>query len=139
MIRRPPRSTRTDTLFPYTTLFRSAAAPKLVFFLGADEADFSKFDKSFKVFIGHHGDRGAHHADVVLPGASYAEKSGTWVNLEGRVQRGERAVFPPGDARDDWTILRALSEVMGHTLPFDTIEELRADIDRKSTRMNSSH
>src|SRR3546814_6621473 len=54
-----------------------AAAPKLVFFLGADEADFSKFDKSFKVFIGHHGDRGAHHADVVLPGASYAEKSGT--------------------------------------------------------------
>ncbi len=107
-----------------------AAAPKLAFFLGADEVDFSAFDKSFKVYIGHHGDRGAHHADVVLPGASYAEKSGTWVNLEGRVQRGERAVFPPGDAREDWTILRALSEVMGHRLPFDTLEELRANMGR---------
>ncbi|MFA5962983.1 MAG: NADH-quinone oxidoreductase subunit NuoG [Sphingomonas sp.] len=103
-----------------------AAKPKLVFFLGADEVDFSKFAKSFKVYIGHHGDKGAAVADVVLPGASYAEKSGTWVNLEGRVQRGERAVFPPGDARDDWTILRALSEKLGTVLPFDTIEELRA-------------
>ncbi|WEK43038.1 MAG: NADH-quinone oxidoreductase subunit NuoG [Candidatus Sphingomonas colombiensis] len=98
---------------------------KLAFFLGADECDFAKF-AGFKVYIGHHGDNGAHHADVVLPGASYAEKSGTWVNLEGRVQRGERAVFAPGDARDDWTILRALSEKLGKTLPFDTIEELRA-------------
>ncbi|MEG3146939.1 NADH-quinone oxidoreductase subunit NuoG [Sphingomonas sp. RT2P30] len=103
-----------------------AAKPKLVFFLGADEVDFSNFADSFKVFIGHHGDKGAAVADVVLPGASYAEKSGTWVNLEGRVQRGERAVFPPGDARDDWTILRALSEKFGTVLPFDTIEELRA-------------
>jgi NADH-quinone oxidoreductase subunit G len=103
-----------------------AAKPKLVFFLGADEVDFSNFAKSFKVYIGHHGDKGAGVADVVLPGASYAEKSGTWVNLEGRVQRGERAVFPPGDARDDWTILRALSEKLGTVLPFDTIEELRA-------------
>ncbi len=103
-----------------------AAKPKLVFFLGADEVDFSNFARSFKVYIGHHGDKGAGVADVVLPGASYAEKSGTWVNLEGRVQRGERAVFPPGDARDDWTILRALSEKLGTVLPFDTIEELRA-------------
>ncbi len=103
-----------------------AAKPKLVFFLGADEVDFSKFAKSFKVYIGHHGDKGAAVADVVLPGASYAEKSGTWVNLEGRVQRGERAVFPPGDAREDWTILRALSEKLGTVLPLDTIEELRA-------------
>ena len=62
----------------------------------------------------------------MLPGASYAEKSGTYVNLEGRVQRGDRAVFPPGDAREDWTILRALSAVIGHTLPFDTLDELRA-------------
>ena len=91
------------------------------------KCDFSQFG-GFKVYIGHHGDRGAAHADVVLPGASYAEKSGTWVNLEGRVQRGERAVFPPGDAREDWTILRALSETMGKTLPFDTLEELRADM-----------
>ncbi|TPG54625.1 NADH-quinone oxidoreductase subunit NuoG [Sphingomonas glacialis] len=105
-----------------------AAAPKLAFFLGADEVDFSKFAGSFKVYVGHHGDKGAAAADVILPGASYAEKSGTYVNLEGRVQRGERAVFPPGDARDDWTVLRALSAVLGKTLPFDTIEELRANM-----------
>ena len=97
---------------------------KLGFFLGADEVDYSQF-AGFKVFVGHHGDTGAHHADVILPGATYAEKSGTWVNLEGRVQRGERAVFPPGDAREDWTILRALSEVLGHTLPFDSLAGLR--------------
>ncbi|WP_448664362.1 NADH-quinone oxidoreductase subunit NuoG [Sphingomonas sp. CJ20] len=104
----------------------AAAAPKLAFFLGADEVDFAAFAGSFKVFIGHHGDKGAHHADVILPGATYAEKPGTYVNLEGRVQRAERAVFAPGDAREDWTILRALSEKLGVTLPFDTFEELRA-------------
>jgi NADH-quinone oxidoreductase subunit G len=100
---------------------------KLTFFLGADECDFTRFG-GFKVYVGHHGDRGAHHADVILPGASYAEKSGTWVNLEGRVQRGERAVFAPGDAREDWAIFRALSEQLGATLPFDTLEELRANM-----------
>jgi NADH-quinone oxidoreductase subunit G len=105
-----------------------AAKPKLGFFLGADEVDFSKFADTLKVYVGHHGDKGAAAADVILPGASYAEKSGTYVNLEGRVQRGERAVFPPGDARDDWTILRALSAVLGKTLPFDTLEELRANM-----------
>jgi len=104
----------------------AAAAPKLAFFVGADEVDFAKFENSFKVFIGHHGDKGAHAADVILPGASYAEKPGTYVNLEGRVQRGDRAVFPPGDAREDWTILRALSEKLGHTLPFDSFEQLRS-------------
>ena len=103
----------------------AAAKPRLAFFLGADEVDFTAFADSFKVFIGHHGDRGAGVADVVLPGAAYSEKNGTWVNLEGRVQRGERAVFPPGDAREDWTILRALSETMGATLPFDSFAGLR--------------
>jgi NADH-quinone oxidoreductase subunit G len=98
---------------------------KLAFFLGADECDFTRFT-GFKVYVGHHGDKGAAAADVVLPGASYAEKSGTYVNLEGRVQRGNRAVFPPGDAREDWTIFRALSEVIGSVLPFDTMGELRA-------------
>jgi len=98
---------------------------KLTFFLGADECDFTRFG-GFKVYLGHHGDRGAHHADVILPCATYAEKSGTWVNLEGRVQRGERAAFPPGDAREEWAIFRALSEVLGRTLPFDTLPELRA-------------
>ncbi|WP_375380824.1 NADH-quinone oxidoreductase subunit NuoG [uncultured Sphingomonas sp.] len=101
------------------------ADAKLMFLLGADEADFGKLT-GFKVYIGHHGDRGAAAADVVLPGAAYAEKSGTWVNLEGRVQRGDRAVFPIGDAREDWTILRALSEKLGVTLAFDTLDELRA-------------
>lgn len=105
-----------------------AAEPKLTFFLGADEVDFSGFANSFNVFIGHHGDKGAHAADVILPGASYAEKPGTYVNLEGRVQRGDRASFPPGDAREDWTILRALSEKLGKTLPFDTFEQLRAQM-----------
>ncbi len=104
----------------------AAADPKLVFFLGADEVDFARFAGSTKVYVGHHGDKGAQAADIILPAASYAEKPGTYVNLEGRVQRGDRAVFPPGDAREDWTIFRALSEVVGHTLPFDDFAGLRA-------------
>jgi NADH-quinone oxidoreductase subunit G len=106
----------------------AAKKPKLAFFLGADEVDYGLFKDSFKVYVGHHGDTGAHHADVILPGAAYAEKSGTYVNLEGRVQRGERAVFPPGDAREDWSIFRALSEVLGAKLPFDTLDQLRAEM-----------
>ncbi|PCD03995.1 NADH-quinone oxidoreductase subunit G [Sphingomonas spermidinifaciens] len=102
------------------------ASPKLVFVLGADEVDFSAFANSFKVYVGHHGDKGAHHADVILPGATYAEKPGTYVNLEGRVQFSERAVFAPGDARDDWSILRALSDVIGRPLAFDDFGQLRA-------------
>ncbi|MGL5837015.1 MAG: molybdopterin-dependent oxidoreductase, partial [Sphingorhabdus sp.] len=104
--------------------------PKLAFFLGADEVDYSLFAGTFKVYVGHHGDAGAHHADVILPGAAYTEKSGTYVNLEGRVQRGERAVFPPGDAREDWAIFRALSQVLGKTLPFDSLDELRGAMAR---------
>ncbi|MBK5265098.1 MAG: NADH-quinone oxidoreductase subunit G [Alphaproteobacteria bacterium] len=104
----------------------AAAKPKLLFSLGADEVDYSAFEDSFKVYIGHQGDKGAHAADVVLPGAAYTEKAGTYVNLEGRVQRGDKAVFAPGDAREDWTILRALSDKLGCTLPFDTFEGLRA-------------
>jgi NADH-quinone oxidoreductase subunit G len=102
-----------------------AAAPKLAFFLGADEVDFAAFEGSFKVYVGHHGDKGAHHADVILPAASYAEKNGTYVNLEGRVQFSQRAVFPPGDAREDWSVLRALSDVLGRPLPFDSFDQLR--------------
>ncbi|AGH47769.1 NADH dehydrogenase subunit G [Sphingomonas sp. MM-1] len=103
----------------------AAKAPKLVFLLGADEVSDDRFAGSFKVYVGHHGDRGAAQADVILPAAAYTEKSGTYVNLEGRVQRGDRAVFPPGDAREDWAIFRALSDVLGHTLPFDTLDALR--------------
>ena len=89
----------------------AAAKPEVVLLLGADEVRSDRFAGSFKVYIGHHGDKGARQADVVLPGAAYAEKHGTYVNTEGRVQRSERAVFPPGEAREDWTILRALSEL----------------------------
>ena len=106
----------------------AASSPNLAFFLGADEVDYSLFGNSFKVYVGHHGDNGAHHADVILPGAAYSEKSGTYVNLEGRVQRGERAVFPPGDAREDWAIFRALSDVLGKRLPFDSLDALRAEM-----------
>ena len=103
----------------------AAKAPKLLFLLGADEADLAPFAGSFKVYIGHHGDRGAAAADVILPGAAYSEKHGIYVNLEGRVQYSEKAVDPPGDAREDWSILRALSAVLGKPLPFDDFHQLR--------------
>ncbi len=103
-------------------------ALKAVFLLGADEIDTAPLANVFTVYIGHHGDAGVAHADVILPGASYAEKPGTWVNLEGRVQRGLRAVFPPGEAREDWTIFRALSAVLGQPLPYDDLAGLRARI-----------
>jgi NADH-quinone oxidoreductase subunit G len=99
---------------------------EIVYLLGADEIDTAKLGKAFVIYQGHHGDAGAHRADVVLPGAAYTEKSGTYVNTEGRVQRAERAVFPPGDAKEDWAIIRALSEVVGKKLPFDSIDQVRA-------------
>lgn len=101
---------------------------EFVYLLGADEINMSKLANAFVVYQGHHGDAGAHAADVILPGAAYTEKDGTYVNTEGRVQRGRRATFPPGDAREDWTILRALSDVLGKTLPYDNIGELRAEM-----------
>jgi NADH-quinone oxidoreductase subunit G len=111
-------------------MLKAARRGKLdvLFLLGADECDLSGLEKSFVVYIGSHGDRGAHAADVILPAAAYTEKSGTWVNTEGRPQMSQRAVFPPGDAREDWTILRALSAHLGMTLPYDTLDELRADL-----------
>jgi NADH-quinone oxidoreductase subunit G len=103
-----------------------AAAPELVLLLGADEVAADRFRGAFKVYIGHHGDNGARQADLVLPGAAYSEKHGTYVNTEGRVQWAERAVFAPGEAREDWAILRAVSELAGKKLPFDSYEQLRA-------------
>ena len=97
-----------------------------VFLLHADEIDTAKLGRAFVVYQGSHGDRGAHRADVILPGAAYTEKSATWVNTEGRAQMGRRAVFPPGEAREDWAILRALSERLGKTLPYDNLAQLRA-------------
>ena len=107
---------------------RKAAADgklKTIYLLGADEMDMSGLGETFVIYQGHHGDRGAHRADVILPGAAYTEKSGHYVNTEGRVQRGSPATQPPGDAREDWRIIRALSEVLGVTLEYDNISELR--------------
>jgi len=95
----------------------------LILNLGADEIDVAP--GAFVVYIGSHGDRGAHRADVVFPGAAYTEKSGLFVNTEGRPQFADRAGFPPGDAREDWAILRALSGALGDPLPFDTLAQLR--------------
>jgi NADH-quinone oxidoreductase subunit G len=96
----------------------------VLFLLGADEVDVGA--GAFVVYQGTHGDRGAHRADVILPGAAYTEKSGLYVNTEGRVQLANRGSFPPGDAREDWAILRALSETLGHKLPYDSLNALRA-------------
>jgi len=106
-------------------LAERARGLKALFLLGVDEADLSAFAGTFTVYVGSHGDRGARAADVILPGAAYTEKHGIYVNLEGRVQFSEKAVDPPGDAREDWAILRALSEVLGRTLPFDSLHALR--------------
>jgi len=103
-----------------------AAKPEVVLLLGADEVDPARFEGSFKIYIGHHGDAGARMADLVLPGAAYAEKHGTYVNTEGRVQRSERAAFAPGEAREDWTIFRAVSDLLGSPLPFDRFDQLHA-------------
>ncbi|HEX5281552.1 MAG TPA: NADH-quinone oxidoreductase subunit NuoG [Micropepsaceae bacterium] len=101
---------------------------ELVYLLGADEIDMSRLSRPFVIYQGTHGDAGAHRAELVLPGAAYTEKSGLYVNSEGRVQLAERATFPPGEAREDWAILRALSGAMGERLPYNDIESLRAAI-----------
>jgi len=100
----------------------------VLFLLGADEYDMQAMGKAFVVYVGTHGDAGAHRADVILPAATYTEKSGTYVNTEGRVQVAERAVFPPGEAKEDWSIFRALSAVLGTPLPFNSLSQLRAAI-----------
>jgi NADH-quinone oxidoreductase subunit G len=101
-------------------------AIEVLYLLGADEIDTTKLGNTFVIYQGHHGDAGAHRADVILPGAAYTEKNGTYVNTEGRVQRAALAHFPPGEAREDWKILRALSEVLGRKLAYDDLETLRS-------------
>jgi NADH-quinone oxidoreductase subunit G len=100
----------------------------VVYLLGADEIDTAKLGKAFVIYQGHHGDAGAHRADVILPGAAYTEKDATYVNTEGRVQLARRAAWPVGDARADWSIIRALSAQLGKTLPFDTLAQLRTQL-----------
>jgi NADH-quinone oxidoreductase subunit G len=100
-------------------------AIKTVYLMGADELDTTKLQNTFVIYQGSHGDAGAHVADVILPGAAYSEKDGIYVNLEGRVQMGARAVAPKGDAKEDWAILRALSGHLSRVLPYDNIGALR--------------
>ncbi|NDE91204.1 MAG: NADH-quinone oxidoreductase subunit G [Alphaproteobacteria bacterium] len=97
----------------------------LLYLLGADEIDTSKLGSTFVVYQGHHGDAGANRADVILPGSAYTEKNALYMNTEGRLQSTRRAVFPPGEAKEDWQIIRALSEVLGQALPYDTLAQLR--------------
>jgi NADH-quinone oxidoreductase subunit G len=104
-----------------------------IYLLGADEFDVAHLGRAFIVYQGSHGDAGAHHADVVLPGAAYTEKDGLYANFEGRVQRGRRAAFPPGEAKEDWTILRALSDVLGVRLPYDNRAQLLAALEKDAT------
>jgi NADH-quinone oxidoreductase subunit G len=99
---------------------------EVVYLLGADEIDMTTLGQAFVVYQGSHGDAGAHRADVILPGSAYTEKSATYVNLEGRAQMTAKAAFAPGEAKEDWAILRALSARIGHTLPFDTLQAVRA-------------
>ena len=101
---------------------------EVVFNLGADECDMTGLEKAFVIYQGHHGDAGARVADIVLPGAAYTEQNGTYVNMEGRVQMAIRASFPPGDAREDWAILRALSDHAGKTLGYDDQLSLRGEM-----------
>jgi NADH-quinone oxidoreductase subunit G len=103
----------------------ASGAIEAVYLLGADEIDMTRLGDAFVIYQGHHGDAGAHRADVILPGAAYTEKNATYVNTEGRAQRAQLATFPPGDAREDWAIVRALSAVLGKTLPYDTLADLR--------------
>jgi len=98
---------------------------KVVYLLGADEIAMRDLGEAFVIYQGHHGDAGAHRADVILPGAAYTEKSATYVNLEGRPQQTIQVVAPPGEAKEDWKIIRALASVLGHTLPYQTREEVR--------------
>jgi NADH-quinone oxidoreductase subunit G len=101
---------------------------ELAWLLGADEIDTSKLGKAFVIYQGSHGDAGAHRADVILPAAAYTEEDGTFVNLEGRVQQTKRCVFPPGEAKENWRIVRAVSGALGKPLPYDDLPALRTAI-----------
>ncbi len=101
-------------------------AIKAVWLLGADEIDMNGLGNAFVIYQGHHGDAGAHRADVILPGAAYTEKNATYVNTEGRVQRTKAAHFPLGEAKEDWAIVRAFSAVCGKALPYDSLDAVRA-------------
>ena len=106
----------------------SSGEIEVVWLLGADEIDASRLGSALVIYQGSHGDAGAHRADVILPGAAYTEEPGIFVNTEGRAQLAERAVFPPGEARENWRIIRAVSGAVGKPLPYDDLPALRAAI-----------
>ncbi|HCM83989.1 MAG TPA: NADH-quinone oxidoreductase subunit G, partial [Rhodospirillaceae bacterium] len=103
-------------------------AVKAVYLLGADEVDAEKLRGAFVIYQGHHGDKMANAADIIFPGAAYTEKNATYVNTEGRAQPARQAVFPVGEAREDWKVIRALSEYIGAPLGYTTIADVRADL-----------
>ncbi len=105
---------------------------KLAYLLNVDDLDMALLGNAFVIYQGHHGDEGAHRADIILPGAAYTEKEATYVNIEGRAQRTKRAVFPPGQAKEDWAIIRALSDAMGKPLAYNSLEQLRERMSKAS-------
>jgi NADH-quinone oxidoreductase subunit G len=106
--------------------------------LASDDVDFTKFDNIQKIYVGSHGDNGAHYADVILPAAGYTEKDSLYITSEGRVRYMARAVFPVGDAKEDWAILRALSEIMDKKLPFDSFLQLRQAVFAEFNDLNTA-
>ncbi|WP_417483352.1 NADH-quinone oxidoreductase subunit NuoG [Maricaulis sp.] len=109
----------------YDVAGMQSAKMDTIVLMGADELDMSSFGDAFVIYLGSHGDAGAHRADLILPGAAWTEQDGIYVNTEGRVQLASRAVFPKGEAKENWAIFRALSERLGKTLPYDNLEQLR--------------
>ena len=105
---------------------KSMEDAKVVFLLGADNFDHSDIpEDAYVIYMGTTGDEGVYYADLILPASSYLEKQGTYVNMDGRVQQSRSAVSPPGFSRDDWMVLRALSEELGTPLPYDSLDEVR--------------
>lgn len=115
-----------------------ASKPKILFLCGADDNQITR-DKlpadCVVIYLGHHGDAGATMADIVLPGAAYTEKQATYLNAEGRAQQTLTAVTTPGMAREDWKIIRAISEVVGEPLSYDEFDDLRARLDEISPHL----
>lgn len=112
--------------------------PKVLYLLGADNGTITRSDLSkdcLIIYQGHHGDHGAEIADIIFPGAAYTEKQATYVNTEGRSQQTQAAITPPGFAREDWKIIRALSEVVGHRLPYDTLNDVRRRLSEVSPNL----
>ncbi|MBL0338005.1 MAG: NADH-quinone oxidoreductase subunit G [Rhodospirillaceae bacterium] len=111
----------------------------VLYLLGADELDLQGFKNCFVVYQGHHGDAGAHQADLILPATAYTEKDATYVNTEGRIQQAHLAVFAPGEAKEDWRIIRALSDVLGQVLPYNDLAQLHQQLIKNYPIFHQKH